>query len=332
MDPLLTVEDLNVFFDVEGQRLRAVEDVSFHVNRGEVLGLVGESGCGKSVTSMSLLRLIPNPPGRIDSGRAMFGGKDLLQLPLADLRRVRGNDIGVIFQEPMTALSPLQRIGNQMVEALQFHRDISKSDAWAIGVDWLRQVGIPDPEERMYAYPFQFSGGMRQRAMIATVLMMEPQLVIADEPTTALDVTIQAQIFELMVEMKSADMSVLLITHDMGVIWELCDRVIVMYASEIVEEAAVQDLFKQPLHPYTEGLMQAVPTLTTGGNRLETIPGQVPSPLDYPDACRFCDRCKYVFDRCRNEKPQLTELPDGRRARCFLAKDRYDADESESNE
>ncbi len=324
MDDLLRVENLSVSFEVSGRQLRAVDGVWFSIRKGEVLGLVGESGCGKSVSSMSILQLIPQPPGHIDSGKAIFGNKDLLTLSFKELRRIRGKEIGVIFQEPMTALSPLHRIGRQMVEALRIHHPhMTRKDAWQVACDWLGKVGIPDPDERMYAYPFQFSGGMRQRAMIATVLMMEPQLVIADEPTTALDVTIQAQIFELMTKMKHENMSMLLITHDMGVIWELCDRVVVMYASQVVEEAPVKKLFKDPQHPYTQGLMRAVPTLRPDydNNRLNTIDGQVPSPMDYPAGCHFCDRCNMRIDRCAREMPPLLRLSSERKVRCFAAMD-----------
>ncbi len=318
MDELLKVEKLSVSFETDAGVLPAVDDVSFHIQKGEVLGLVGESGCGKTVASMSLLRLISQPPGKIAAqSRVIFAERDLLQLPTARLREVRGNEIGVIFQEPMTALSPLHRIGAQMVEALRLHRTISHQEARNVATEWLHKVGIPDAAERMYAYPFQFSGGMRQRAMIAAVLMLQPQLIIADEPTTALDVTIQAQVFELMVKMKETETSVLLITHDMGVIWELSDRVLVMYASQLVEEAPVKDLFERPLHPYTQGLLAAVPKLTGSAASLEAIEGQVPSPLDYPPYCHFCDRCNYAFDRCRKKMPQLIDLPNGRRIRCF---------------
>ncbi len=321
MPDLITIDDLRVSFVLDEGVVRAVDGVSFAIRQGEVLGLVGESGCGKSVTAMSMLRLIPQPPGRIDGGKVMFGGRNLLELPLDELRKIRGNDISVIFQEPMTALSPLHRIGRQLVETLRIHQpDLSKKEAWQQSADWLRKVGISDVTDRLYAYPFQFSGGMRQRVMIAMSMMLRPKLIIADEPTTALDVTIQAQIFELMLEMKADDMSLLLITHDMGVIWEMCDRVIVMYASQIVEQGRVKEIFESPRHPYAEGLLAAVPRLTgSAGKRLSTIPGQVPSAMNYPpNACRFCDRCPYVFDRCRKEAPPLYHLPDGRRARCFL--------------
>ncbi|MBU4199677.1 MAG: ABC transporter ATP-binding protein [Verrucomicrobia bacterium] len=319
MEPLLKVENLTVSFQADEGRLQAVDGVSFHINRGEVLGLVGESGCGKSVTAHSLVRLIPSPPGRIEAGSVRFDGRDLLALPIEELRQIRGRAISMIFQDPLTALSPLHRIGAQLAETLQLHRPIGRREAWAIGEDWLQRVGIPDPAERLFAYPHQCSGGMRQRVMIAMALMLNPDLVIADEPTTALDVTIQAQIFELMLALKRRDSSILLITHDMGVVWELCSRMIVMYASRIVEEGSVPDVFSAPLHPYTRGLLSSMPSRQQRGRRLEAIPGQVPSPMQYPRGCHFCDRCPLAFDRCRVEKPELAGLGEGRRVACFRA-------------
>ena len=316
-DPLLAVEDLSVVFRTDEGLVHAVDGVSFRLFPGEVLGIVGESGCGKSVTALSTLRLIPSPPGRITGGRVHFDGKNLLGIPIRKLRRIRGNDISMVFQEPMTALSPLHRIGKQMVETLQTHRDIGRKEAWHTGADWLTRVGIADAAERMYAWPHQLSGGMRQRVMIAMALMLHPRLVIADEPTTALDVTIQAQIFELMQDMKQRDMGLILITHDMGVIWEMCTRVVVMYASEVVEQAAVGDLFGTPLHPYTEALLEAIPSLDGPRGRLQAIEGQVPSAIGYPAGCRFRDRCRYAFDRCSREHPPLYRLGT-REARCFL--------------
>jgi peptide/nickel transport system ATP-binding protein/oligopeptide transport system ATP-binding protein len=294
--------------------------VSFIIRRGEVLGLVGESGCGKSVTAMSILRLIPRPPGRFTSGEILYNGRDLLTMPIHELRAIRGHEISMIFQEPMTALSPLKRVGRQMTELLRLHRPgLKKPQARAEVLTWLRNVGLPDPTERLHNYPFQLSGGMRQRVMIAMAIMLQPALIIADEPTTALDVTIQAQVFDLMLSMKTEATSLLLITHDMGVIWELCDRVIVMYASHIVEEAAKSDLFRDPKHPYTRGLLHAMPRLDEDMARLDAIEGQVPSPLHYPQGCNFQDRCPIAIDRCRAEVPPLHTLPDGRRVACFRA-------------
>jgi peptide/nickel transport system ATP-binding protein/oligopeptide transport system ATP-binding protein len=319
---MLQIQHLSVSFDTDEGFVRAVDDVTFDIQQGETLGLVGESGCGKSVTAMSILRLIPQPPGRRERGRILFDGMDLCRLPIQQLRRIRGRRIGMIFQEPMTALSPLHRTGRQMVEALRFHHAIPRREAWQHARQWLQKVGMPDAAERMYAYPFQLSGGMRQRVMIATAMMLDPELLIADEPTTALDVTIQAQILDLLREMKqNTGATVLLITHDMGVIWEMCTRVIVMYASEVVETGDTREVFGRPAHPYTEALLKSIPARAVPHQRLDTIPGQVPSPLDYPPGCRFNTRCPYAFDRCFNEHPPLSEVHK-RQARCWLAGER----------
>ncbi|MFP4453199.1 MAG: ABC transporter ATP-binding protein [Desulfobacterales bacterium] len=316
---LLCVNNLGVEFAVDEGIVRAVDEVSFNISRGESLGLVGESGCGKSVTALALTRLIPSPPGRITSGRVEFMGRDLLKLKPEALRQVRGNDISMIFQEPLSALSPLHRIGRQMTEGIGFHKSMPKYEAWQYAMDWLEKVGIPDAAERMHAYPHQLSGGMQQRVMIAMALMLSPGLIIADEPTTALDVTTQAQIFRLIREMKQNETALLLITHDMGVVWEMCDRVIVMYASRIVESAGIEEIFSRPVHPYTRGLLEAIPRLAGGRNYLKDIAGQVPSPLRYPRGCHFQDRCPHAFDRCETEKPELVECGDGHLAACFLA-------------
>ena len=302
---LLDVHNLSVSFYTDDGVFKAVDNVSLHVKRGEIVGLIGESGCGKSVTSLSILKLIPSPPGKVDSGQVYFNGRDLLELDPAELRRIRGRAISFIFQEPLSALSPLQRIGQQLVEALRIHSDISRKEAWALAAEWLEKVKIPDVKERMFAYPFQLSGGMQQRVMIAMAMMMEPDLIIADEPTTALDVTIQAKIFALIREMRLEKTSILLITHDMGVIWEMCDRVVVMYASRIAEEADKDDIFSRPAHPYTRGLLNSIPNLTGHSGRLEAIPGQVPSPFSYPSGCHFRDRCAHAIDRCTQEVPPL---------------------------
>ena len=318
--PLLEIKDLTVQFDTEVGPLTAVNGVSLSVHEGEVLGVVGESGCGKSVTAMSILRLIPRPPGRFVNGEIVFKGRDLLSVPINELRHIRGKDIGMIFQEPMTALSPLKRVGRQMVESLRMHdSDLSKTQAWDTAIRWLDRVGIPEPAERMHNYPFQLSGGMRQRVMIAMALMMHPALIIADEPTTALDVTIQAQVFDLITGMKADDTAMLLITHNMGVIWELCDRVIVMYASRIVEEGSKEDLFREPRHPYTRGLLRAMPQLDADVEHLEAIEGQVPSPLHYPPGCNFYERCPLAIERCRTAEPPLEQMADGRLVACFRA-------------
>jgi oligopeptide/dipeptide ABC transporter ATP-binding protein len=319
---LLEIENLAVSFATDEGRVLAVDNVSLRLDRGETLGLVGESGCGKSVTALSIVRLIPSPPGRIEAGRVLLDGEDLLRLPPERLRRVRGRSVGMIFQEPMTALSPLHRIGAQLAEAVRLHRDIGQAEARRVAREWLVKVGVPDADERLYAYPHQLSGGMRQRAMIAAALMLDPDLIVADEPTTALDVTIQAQVFDLIREMRRKNAALLLITHDMGVIWEMCDRVAVMYASEVVEVAPLRPLFARPLHPYTEALLAAIPSRAIKGRRLRTIEGQVPSPLAYPAGCRFRERCPYAFARCAAERPPLSDVGDGRLARCFLAEAR----------
>jgi len=319
MKPVLDIRNLSIAFSTDEGTLTAVDDVSFSIGAGEIVGLVGESGCGKSVTALGLLRLIPMPPGRILSGEVRFEGRDLLQLPASELQGVRGRRISVIFQEPMSALSPLHRIGAQLTEALQFHSDMYNRAAGNTAVEWLKRVGIPDPDERMRAYPFQLSGGMLQRVMIAMALMPNPALIIADEPTTALDVTIQAQVLERLREMKSKNTSLLLITHDLGVVWEMCDRVLVMYASRIVEEGPRRELFETPAHPYTRALLDSVLSLTTRSDRLSSIIGQVPSPLSYPSGCRFADRCPHAFDRCRREQPPLYDIAPGRRSACFLS-------------
>ena len=316
---LLEVRDLSVSFHTDDGVFRAVDNVSLHVKRGEIVGLIGESGCGKSVTSLSILKLIPSPPGKIDSGQIYFNGQDLLKMNPAELRQIRGKAISVIFQEPLSALSPLQRIGQQLVETLRIHNDISKKEAWALAAEWLEKVKIPDVKERMFAYPYQLSGGMQQRVMIAMAMMLEPDLIIADEPTTALDVTIQSKIFSLIKEMRLEKTSILLITHDMGVIWEMCDRVVVMYASRIAEEAGKDDIFNRPAHPYTQGLLNSIPKLTADSNRLEAIPGQVPSPYSYPSGCHFRDRCPHAFDRCAQEAPPRMKLGPGHRAACWIA-------------
>ena len=313
---MLSVRDLTVQFDTDDGRLQAATHVSFDVATGGTLGLVGESGCGKSVSAMSIPRLIPQPPGHIVSGEILLDGVDLLKLPIAEMRKVRGRDIGVIFQEPMTALSPLHRIGDQLAEVVELHEHVSKHDLYARCLDWLKKVGIPDAEKRMEAFPFELSGGMRQRVMIAMALIMQPKLIIADEPTTALDVTIQAQILDLLKGIKAKDSSLLLITHDMGVIWEMCDEMVVMYASRVVESGPVKELFKEPRHPYTEGLLKSIPGLAGHTERLPHIPGQVPSLMHLPKGCSFADRCPYATARCREEQPELKT--DGkRRLACF---------------
>jgi peptide/nickel transport system ATP-binding protein/oligopeptide transport system ATP-binding protein len=321
MDPgrrLLTVTDLTVSFETDDGIFNAVEQVSFHVDRGETVGLVGESGCGKSVTALSIPRLIPSPPGKIASGEIWFDGQRIFALTPRQLQHIRGRAVSMIFQEPLSALSPIHRIGRQMLENLRLHRDLSKKEAREMAEGWLRKVGISDASERMYAYPYQLSGGMQQRIMIAMALMLAPKLIIADEPTTALDVTTQAQVFELIRAMKDQDTSMLLITHDMGVVWEMCERILVMYAARIVESGSRSAIFSKPKHPYTQGLLKAIPTLAGGRKKLQDIPGQVPSPLDYPRGCRFARRCAFVMERCGMESPPFYDCGDGHQAACFL--------------
>lgn len=314
----LAVRRLSAGFTTDEGRFKAVDDVSFDIFRGESVGLVGESGCGKSVTALSILRLIPSPPGFIDAQRISYNGVNLMELPAAKFRQIRGRDISMIFQEPLSALSPLHRIGRQMVETLRLHQNISREAARQTAESWLQRVGIPDPAARMNAYPYQLSGGMQQRVMIAMSLMLSPDLIIADEPTTALDVTTQAQVFELIKAMKQQDAAMLLITHDMGVVWEMCDRVMIMYASRIIESGARIDIFQRPRHPYTIGLLNAIPRLTKNKTRLADIPGQVPSPLEYPKGCHFFKRCHHAGRRCAKEKPPLYDCGKGQWAACFL--------------
>ena len=315
---LLQVENLSASFSTEEGRVRVVEEVSFSVPQGRTVGLVGESGCGKSVTAMTLLRLMPSPPSHIDGGRILFDGVDLAKLGESELRRVRGNRIGMIFQEPMTSLNPTLSIGFQIAEVLRLHRGQGGESARRAAVEILRQVGVGAPERRVDQYPHQLSGGLRQRVMIAMALVCHPALLIADEPTTALDVTIQAQILDLLRRLQGEmDMAILLITHDFGVVAEICDQVVVMYAGRIVEQAGVRALFRSPRHPYTCGLLDALPKLGRRGQKLPSIPGMVPPPGARGTGCAFAERCPRALARCRAETPPLAARQDGHLAACW---------------
>ena len=317
--PLLRVHDLRTYFHVGGAVARAVDGVSFDIRQGETVGMVGESGCGKSVTALSLLRLI-DPPGRIESGsRIEFEGRDLLTLNAEGIRQIRGNRIAMVFQEPMTALNPVFTIGDQVAEVARVHAGASRRAAWDRAVEMLNLVGIPDPRERAKSYPHQLSGGMRQRVLIAMALVMNPSLLIADEPTTALDVTIQAQILELLADLQQRlGLAVLLITHDLGVVAEVTSRVLVMYGGQIVERAPVRELFAHPRHPYTRGLLEAMPRLGRQRDRLTVIPGTVPPPTRWPSGCRFRDRCAWAWQRCAEEHPPEYVVTADHKARCHL--------------
>ncbi|HET9578365.1 MAG TPA: ABC transporter ATP-binding protein [Usitatibacter sp.] len=315
---LLDVQDLRTHFFTRDGVVRAVDGVSFSVEKGETLAIVGESGCGKSVTSLSILRLIASPPGRTVGGRVMFEGRDLLALPMPEMRGIRGDAISMIFQEPMTSLNPVLTIGRQISEVLTLHRGLSREDAGRRAIEMLRLVHIPEAERRIGQYPHELSGGMRQRVMIAMALACEPRLLIADEPTTALDVTIQAQILDLMRELKSrTGAAIVLITHDLGVVAEMAQRVVVMYAGRKVEEAPVAELFARPRHPYTRGLLDSMPKLGLRGRRLTEIPGTVPSLMEPIPGCTFAPRCPFATQQCREEYPPLEEKSPGHTAACW---------------
>ena len=308
--PLLHVKNLKTHFFTDAGVLPSVDGISFVVNEGETLGVVGESGCGKSVTAMSILRLIPEPPGRIVDGEILFRGRDLTKMSLPALRKIRGNDIAMIFQEPMTSLNPVYTVGNQIVEAIMLHQRKSVDEARALAITMLENVGISEPHTRIDEYPHQMSGGMKQRVMIAMALSCNPSLLIADEPTTALDVTIQAQILELLARIqKERGMAIMLITHDLGVVAEVCQRVVVMYAGHVAETAPTQALFANPAHPYTLGLMGSLPNRVPRGHRLPTISGSVPSPQNFPSGCRFRNRCGFATAVCATPPPEVTIGP-----------------------
>ena len=325
---MLEVTNLQTHFPTRAGLVRAVNDVSFYIDEGELLGLVGESGCGKSITALSVMGLI-SPPGRIAGGSVKFKGEELTTARPERLREIRGNDIAMIFQDPMTSLNPVFTVGEQIAEALRLHRKLDKKQAWDAAIAAMEEVSIPSPERRVNDYPHQLSGGMRQRVMIAMALACDPELLIADEPTTALDVTIQAQILELLDGLrKTRKLAVLLITHDLGVVAETADRVCVMYTGKIVEESGVDEIFEKPKHPYTQGLLNSVPKLSAHHvekvTRLQTIEGVVPSPTNLPEGCHFAPRCKYRMERCTHGEIPLYELPNDVRVRCVL----YDEDQA----
>ena len=318
---ILTVKDLKTYFYTASGIAKAVDGVSFNIAKGETMGIVGESGSGKSVTSSSIIRLLPPRTGKIVGGSIEFEGKDVLALSKKELNDFRGKDIAVIFQDPMTSLDPVFKIGKQMTEMIMAHQNVTKDEAWKMSVEALSKVGIPEPEKRMNSYPYELSGGMCQRVMIAMAMSCEPELLIADEPTTALDVTIQAQILELMEDIRAKkNTGILMITHDLGVVAEMCSRVVVMYAGRIVEEAPVQELFADPKHPYTQGLIGSVPKLGSGVESLPSIPGSVPDLSVMPKGCKFAPRCKYAMDICHQQEPELADINEAgtRKCRCHL--------------
>ncbi len=318
VDSLLQITNLSCSFNTDEGSARALEGVSFSIAPGETLGLVGESGCGKTVTALCVMRLVQTPPGKIDSGSVMFKDQNLLALPEKEMRKIRGNEISMVFQEPMTILNPVFTCGYQVEEAVMLHQKVGKKEAGEKTLEMLNLVKIPDPRRAAKSYPHQLSGGMRQRVMIAMALSCNPSLLIADEPTTALDVTIQAQILDLLQSLQERfNMAVLMITHDLGVIAEMARRVVVMYAGKVMEIGSVQEIFHDARHPYTLGLKESIPRLATKGVRLKVIPGKVPDPLDFPSGCRFSDRCKYAEYRCDNESIELTEIAPEHWIRCW---------------
>ncbi len=317
--PLLEVRDLKTYFRTSQGLARAVDGVSFTLDRGETVGLVGESGCGKSVTALSIIQLVPEPAGYIAGGEILLDGSNIISLSNRQKQGIRGKRIAMIFQEPMTALNPVFTIGNQIIERIRRHENVGKKEARKMAIELLERVGIPQPEHRVDEYSYQLSGGMQQRAMIAMALSCKPDILIADEPTTALDVTIQAQILELIKELqKDLGMSVLLITHDLGVIAGAADNVAVMYAGKVVETAPVETLFENPKHPYTRGLFESLPSRNHRGKMLHTISGTVPPATEFPDGCRFCTRCEEVMDQCGRQEPESVEIEQNHQAACLL--------------
>ena len=316
-NPLLSIEDLKTWFYTDDGIARAVDGVSYAIRAGETLGVVGESGCGKSVTAMSILQLVPTPPGKYVGGEIRFKGENLLEKSENEMRKIRGKEISVIFQEPMTSLNPVFRVGDQIGESLRLHEGMTKAEARQRSIELLKQVGIPSPEQRIDEYPHQLSGGMKQRVMIAIALACNPSLLIADEPTTALDVTIQAQILELLRDLqREKGMAILMITHDLGVVAENADHVVVMYAGKVVESAPVEELFENPKHPYTVGLFRSLPRLEQESDRLEVIDGNVPNPLQFPSGCKFRPRCPHANDACAATEPDLNQVGDQHQVAC----------------
>lgn len=319
---LVEFKNLKTYFYTGEGVLKAVNDVSFKIKEGETVCVVGESGCGKSVTAMSLMRLIPNPPGKIVGGEIILDGRDVLKLSEEEMRTIRGNEVSVIFQEPMTSLNPVFKVGDQICEAIILHQKLSKQDALKKAIEVLKIIGIPRAEEIVQCFPHELSGGMRQRVMIAMAVCCNPKLLIADEPTTALDVTIQAQILDLMRDIKKKlNTSIMLITHDLGVVAEMADYVVVMYAGKIIEEAPVNELFKNPMHPYTKGLLKSKPILNQNTDVLYSIPGQVPNPIGMPENCYFSSRCEQCMEKCKKDQPTLINVNERHKVACWLYKE-----------
>jgi peptide/nickel transport system ATP-binding protein/oligopeptide transport system ATP-binding protein len=324
-EPVLSVRDLQTHFFLDEGVVKAVDGVSFDVHPGQTVGIVGESGCGKSVTALSILRLVPSPPGRIVGGEILYRGRSLLSFSDPEMRAIRGNEISMVFQEPMTSLNPVYTCGNQIMEAIRLHQKVSKSEARNRAIEMLKLVGIPLPVQRVDEYPHQLSGGMRQRVMIAMALSCNPSVLIADEPTTALDVTIQAQILDLLNRLQEElGMAIILITHDLGVVAEVSDHVVVMYGGKVVEHADVETLFEQTLHPYTGGLLTSIPKLGEEVESLRVIPGVVPNPIDFPSGCTFHPRCHLAIPECTTKEPQLETFNQSHPFRCLRAKDIYE--------
>ena len=317
MEAILKVRDLRTYFETERGIVRAVDGVDLSVNAGRTVAVVGESGCGKTVLALSILRLLPMPPGRILDGSVMLNGRDLLTLPIEEMRRVRGKEISMIFQEPMTSLNPVFRVGEQIAEVFRLHQRMNRNDALRQSVEMLRMVGIPSPERRAMDYPHQMSGGMRQRVMIAIALSCRPRVMLADEPTTALDVTIQAQVLELMHELRrKINTSLVMITHDLGIVAEMCDKVAIMYAGRVVEYASTEALYNRPAHPYTEGLFNSIPDIDRDEEELKVIQGLLPDPTNLPSGCSFHPRCPYAIESCSKDAPPMVEIEPGHFVAC----------------